>query len=190
MRFGVVPMGTSAHEMFMVMAGIHGASDAEMRASHGRTVQDWWDEYGWGLSIALTDTYGTDFTFRSMPQEQARAWKGLRQDSGDPFAFAEKAIAFYEGHGIDPSEKMVIFSDGLDVGRMVELHDRLSDRLEVTFGWGTNLTNDLGVEPLSIIVKTVEGAGQRLVKLTDDPAKAVGSPADIARYKQIFATRP
>ncbi|HEY7820642.1 MAG TPA: nicotinate phosphoribosyltransferase, partial [Vicinamibacteria bacterium] len=110
---GLVPMGTSAHELTMVMSGIMHDSDDLIRASHNRVLQDWWELYGWGLSVAVTDTYGSEFFFRDMGPEQARAWKGLRHDSGDPFEFGERAIRFYQDLGIDPREKLLIFSDGL-----------------------------------------------------------------------------
>ena len=189
LEHGLVPMGTSAHEMYMVLSGVMYESDETdetIRASHNKVLQDWWTEYGWGLSIALTDTYGTDFFFTDMTAEQARNWKGLRQDSGDPFVFGEKAIAFYERHGIDAREKLIIFSDGLDVDTIVRLFERFAGRTKLSFGWGTNLTNDLGFEPLSLVVKVVEAAGQKTVKLSDNLAKATGSPEDVERFKGIF----
>ncbi len=186
MKHGLLPMGTAAHEMFIISSGIHHGSDQEILASHGQVLDDWWDQYGYGLSIALTDTYGTDFFFRDMTAEQAKKWKGFRQDSGDPIQFGEKAIAFYAKHGIDPKEKMIVFSDGLDVQTMIGIHDHFVGRINVTFGWGTNLTNDLGLAPLSLVVKPVEACGNGLVKLSDNLAKAIGKPEDIERFKKIF----
>ncbi len=186
MKHGLMPMGTAAHEMGMVMSGIMGESDEAIRASHNKVLRDWWDEYSLGLSVALTDTYGTDFFFKDMTAEQARNWKGLRQDSGDPFQFGRKAIAFYEKMGIDPKTKMIVFSDGLDVDTIVKLHNTFRGKIKTTFGWGTNLTNDLGFRALSLVVKTVEANGRGLVKLSDNIAKAIGKPEDIERFKKIF----
>ena len=186
MLHGLVPMGTSAHELTMVMSGIMHDSDDLIRASHNRVLQDWWDLYGWGLSVAVTDTYGSEFFFRDMEESQARAWKGLRHDSGDPFEFGEKAIRFYEGHGIDPREKLLIFSDGLELPIILALSRRFHGRIKLSYGWGTNLTNDLGFEPISIVVKAVEANGHRTVKLSDNLAKATGSREDIERFKRIF----
>ena len=186
LQHGLLPMGTMAHEMYMVMAGVMAQSDDSIRTSHNRVLQEWWEEYGWGLSIALTDTYGTDFFFRDMTAEQAQAWKGLRQDSGDPMAFGEQAIAFYERHGLDPRAKLVVFSDGLDLGTIIKLADHFAGRLGVSFGWGTNLTNDLGFEALSLVVKVVEANGHRTVKLSDNLAKATGDAPDIERFKHVF----
>ena len=183
---GLVPMGTSAHELTMVMSGIMHDSDDLIRESHNRVLQDWWDLYGWGLSVAVTDTYGSEFFFRDMEANQARAWKGLRHDSGDPFEFGEKAIRFYEGHGIDPRDKLLIFSDGLELPIILALSRRFHGRIKLSYGWGTNLTNDLGFEPISIVVKAVEANGHRTVKLSDNLAKATGSREDIERFKRIF----
>lgn len=185
-KYGLVPMGTSAHEMFMVMSGIMRGSDEKIRASHGQVLKDWWEEYGRGLSVALTDTYGSDFFFRDFSAEQAKNWKGLRQDSGDPIAFGEKAIAFYKNHGIDPREKIIVFSDGLTPEVILKIADHFSGRINVTFGWGTNLTNDLGFKSLSLVVKAVEANGYGLVKLSDNVAKAIGNQEDVLRFIQIF----
>lgn len=185
-KHGLLPMGTSAHETFMVMSGIMGEHEESIRASHNQVLREWWDEYGFGLSVALADTYGTDFFFRDMTEEQARNWKGLRQDSGNPFEFGEKSIAFYKKFGIDPKTKMIVFSDGLDVDTIIALHQRFRGRIKTTFGWGTNLTNDLGLKALSLVVKAVSANGRGLVKLSDNIAKAIGNPIDVMFFKQIF----
>lgn len=186
MKYGILPMGTSAHELFMVMACLSGDSDEDIRSSHNKVLQDWWDLYGWGLSIALTDTFGTDFFFRDMTYEQAKNWKGLRHDSGDPIEFGEKAIKFYEDKGIDPREKFLIFSDGLNAQTILKISEHFKDRIRVSFGWGTNLTNDLGFKALPIVIKVSSANGRPTVKLTDNLAKAMGSKEDIERYKRIF----
>ncbi len=185
-KYSLAPIGTMAHEMFMVMSGVMHDTDEAIHASHNRVLRDWWDYYGFDLSIALTDTYGSDFFFQDLSREQARNWQGLRQDSGDPIAFGEKAIRFYESLGIDPREKLVVFSDGLDIESICELTEHFSGRIKTAFGWGTNLTNDLGFPALSLVVKVVESCGHGTVKLSDNLAKAIGEPEDIERFKRIF----
>ncbi len=183
---GLLPMGTSAHEMDMGISGIRHGSYDEIRQSHNEVLRLWYRHYGQGLSIALTDTYGSDFFFRDMTKEQAELWRGLRQDSGDPYIFGNKALEFYHGYGIDPRTKLIVFSDGLDIDTMVSLYDVFSDRIKVTHGWGTNLTNDLGLPPISMVVKLVESDGHGTVKLSDNIEKAIGEPDDIERFKRIF----
>ena len=183
---GIRPIGTFAHELFMVYSGIHHGTDDDIRASHGEVLRDWWELYGASLSIALTDTYGSDFFFQDWDADPASRWRGLRHDSGDPIEFGEAAIAFYERVGTDPREKVIVFSDGLDVETIVRITESLADRIGVTFGWGTNLTNDLGLRSLSLVAKATEAAGHGTVKLSDNLAKATGDPDDVERFKRIF----
>lgn len=193
MKYGLLPMGTSAHEMYMGISGIvHQVGTAKRRDedilySHNKTLQDWWEEYGFGLSIALTDNYGSDFFFKDFTVSQAREWKGLRQDSGDPFVFGEKAIYFYQSCGIDPKTKLIVFSDCLDLDLIRQLHDRFHERIKITFGWGTDLTNDVGFPTLSLIMKLMESNGYGTVKLSDNTTKALGTSEDIERFKNIFS---
>ncbi|KKT41120.1 nicotinate phosphoribosyltransferase [Candidatus Giovannonibacteria bacterium RIFCSPHIGHO2_02_43_13] len=187
----LLSMGTNAHETDMGVSGVMHGDDDEIRASHNKVLEDWWDEYGFGLSIALTDTYGSDFFFSDMTKEQAEKWKGLRQDSGDPIEFGEKALRFYKKHGIDPKTKFIVFSDGLDIDTMVKITNHFRNKIKIasfrtTYGWGTNLTNDLGFSPLSMVIKLVESNGHGTVKLSDNLAKAMGKPEDIERFKKIF----
>lgn len=186
MEFGLKPIGTMAHELFMVLAALGGVDPVAIRKSHNRVLQLWWELYGAPLSIALSDTFGTGFFFEDFTSEQAHLWRGLRHDSGDPFAFGEIAIQFYESHTIDPKSKVLVFSDGLDIETIVKLYDRFHDRINVAFGWGTNLTNDLGFVSLSLVVKAISANGFRTVKLSDNIAKAMGEFEDIDLYKNIF----
>jgi nicotinate phosphoribosyltransferase len=185
-EMGLRPIGTFAHEMEMIYSGIFHDDDAQIRASHGEMLEAWWALYGEELSIALTDTYGTDFFFRDFGLPRARTWRGLRHDSGDPFAFGEKAIGYYESLGIDPQTKLIVFSDGLEAERMLRLVERFHGRIQVVFGWGTNLTNDVGFQPLSLVVKAIRACGHATVKLCDNLDKAIGTIDDIERFRRIF----
>ncbi len=196
-KYNLKPVGTMAHEMFMVATGIQqkayveegrfGSAAEAVRASHNIVLQQWWEMYGEPLSIALTDTFGTDFFFEDMTADQANQWKGLRQDSGDPLEFGQRASAFYESKGIDPKTKVIVFSDGLDMEMMIKLQDIFGDVFaSLPFGWGTNLTNDLGIEPLSIVMKATYAEGYSLGKLTDNLMKANGPNDLIDWYVEIF----
>ncbi len=183
---GYIPTGTDAHEMDMAYSGIYHESDESIRNSHRQFLRDWREMYGWGLSIDLTDTYGTEFFFKDFSRGEAIHDKGLRQDSGDPINFGHRAIAFYKSLEIKHQEKMIIFSDGLDVYKMIDLHKLFHSHVIDTYGWGTNLTNDLGLTPLSLVIKLAEANGHGTVKLSDNLNKATGKPEDIARFKRIF----
>lgn len=196
LKYNLVPMGTSAHELFMVAAGLtdlasQGNREA-IRSSQHQVAREWRKKFGFGLSVALTDTYGTKFIFETAEPELALQWKGTRHDSGDRLKYAARTIRWYQDHGVDPLAKMIVFSDGLEVRSMIETLNHCQNKILSVFGWGTNLTNDfeprpnIGLQPLSLVIKPVAVNGQGLVKLSDNIAKAIGKPKDIARYKKIF----
>src|SRR5690606_20635665 len=108
---------------------------------HTQMLQDWQESYRGDLSIALTDTFGSDYFFANLSNDQAEQWAGLRHDSGDPVEFGEKALQFYTAHHIDPTTKTIVFSDGLDVDTIINLYNRFNGRVNILFGWGTNLMN-------------------------------------------------
>jgi nicotinic acid phosphoribosyltransferase len=153
-------------------------------------MDDWHALYGDNVSIALTDTFGSAFFFAALTTTQGEQWQGLRHDSGDPFEFGEKAIRWYATHGIDSRQKTLLFSDGLDVPTIVELNDRFRDRAKVAFGVGTNLTNDLGVPPLNVVMKATSVNGVPTVKLSDDAGKHIGPADKVAAYEGAFLGGP
>ncbi|OHA47652.1 MAG: nicotinate phosphoribosyltransferase [Candidatus Terrybacteria bacterium RIFCSPHIGHO2_01_FULL_48_17] len=185
-EFEIKPIGTHAHEMFMILYGyFRSLNDAvPVLSAHQTVLKTWWEEYGESLSLALTDTFGTEFFLDNFTPDQAWQWRGMRQDSGDPIEIGEKIVSFYQKQGISPKEKLLLFSDGLTLPKIIELSNRFSDRIQVSFGWGTNLTNDLGPAPLSLVMKATEACGVPTVKLSDNPAKATGPADEIERVKR------
>lgn len=191
MKHGLLPMGTSAHELPMVVAAVEFAKagddipDSEvLSGAQNQVLRDWHDLYGSGLSIALSDTFGGDFFFKTVPANIAQDWKGTRQDSGDPYKYGERVVEWYKQHKVQPKDKLIVFSDQLHVGLMIGLHNRFRGRIGHTFGIGTNLTNDLGPKQISIVVKTSKANGRSTVKLSDNLAKAMGDPEEVERYKR------
>ncbi|MYB31755.1 MAG: hypothetical protein F4Y20_04300 [Acidobacteria bacterium] len=185
-QHGLVPVGTIAHEVFMVGAAVGDGSDESIRGSQRRMLDAWWEMYGEPFSLFLTDTWGSEFFFADGGEARARRFRGVRQDSGDPAAFGERAIRWYQDCGVDPRRKSLVFSDGLELADILELESRFAGRIGVSYGWGTNLTNDCGVPNYSLVVKPVAANGRPLVKLSDNPGKSTGSPAEIRRYRRIF----
>lgn len=190
MQQGLTPKGTMAHELFMVIAAINDGNDESLRASHQKVLREWWNEYGVGLSIALTDTFGTNFFFKDMPQDLAEGYLGQRQDSGNPRAFANKQIQFYQERGIDATKKVFCPSDGLDERKIIDLQKEFYGRVLQTAGWGTNLTNDLGFDSISLVIKATEANGSGTVKLSDNLAKGIGSERNQTRYQRVFDYNP
>ncbi|HTB48792.1 MAG TPA: nicotinate phosphoribosyltransferase [Verrucomicrobiae bacterium] len=188
---GLKPIGTFAHEMPMLYAGLADARGEDIRDSHNTFLQDWHERYGDDLAIALTDTFGSDFFFEDFTPKQARQWRGVRHDSGDPVAFGERLIDFYDSNGIDAETKTVVFSDGLDMQQIVDLNNHFKGRINIIFGWGTTLTNDLGLQPLNVVmkvthVKTAEGQEADTVKLSDNAGKHTGPAEKVKEYQHVF----
>ncbi|QIE46210.1 nicotinate phosphoribosyltransferase [Pseudohalocynthiibacter aestuariivivens] len=187
----VAAIGTNAHELPMVYAAL-ADSDAELARAPYDVLSDWHEEHDGNLRIILPDTYGTEGFLKNAPDWLA-GWTGMRIDSGDPATGAERAINWWKSRGEDPTEKLIIFSDGLDVDKIASLQAQFSGRARVSFGWGTLLTNDFrgltpddALAPFSLVCKAVSANGRPTVKLSDNPRKAMGPEAEIARYKRVF----
>ena len=184
-------IGTNAHELPMIYSAL-AADDAELARAPYDVLRDWQEEHDGNLRIILPDTYGTQGFLDNAPDWLA-GWTGIRIDSGDPATGAENAIKWWKQRGEDPRDKLVIFSDGLDADKIVELHKQFLGRVKVSFGWGTMLTNDFKgltsddrLAPFSLVCKAVSANGQPTVKLSDNPNKAMGPAAEIERYKRVF----
>jgi len=184
---GIKPIGTMAHEWIMA----HGAAYG-YRMANKMALENWAKVYGGNLGIALTDTYGTENFFQSFDMKLAKLFDGVRHDSGDPFEFAIEAISHYEKLGIDPMSKTVVFSDGLDVPKAVEIFNTFKGRIKMSFGIGTNLTNDVGHDPLNIVIKMTAFKPDRnspwipTVKLSDVPGKETGDQEEVRRCKETI----
>ena len=191
MRREVEAIGTNAHELPMVYSAL-ARDDAELAQAPYRVLADWHEEHEGNLRIILPDTFGTAGFLDRAPDWLAR-WTGIRIDSGDPAEGAETAIRWWKRHGENPADKLIIFSDGLDVDRIEALQARFAGRVKVSFGWGTMLTNDFRglvaddrLAPFSLVCKAVAANGRPTVKLSDNPNKAMGPASEIERYKRVF----
>jgi nicotinate phosphoribosyltransferase len=190
-HFDTQPIGTYAHEMPMGYAGLADARGEDIRGSHNTFLQAWYRRYGKDYAVALPDTFTSDFFFADFTPEQAENWRGARHDSGDPIDFGEQLISFYEQNYVDPTTKTLTFSDGLDLDTILKLQEHFEGRIKLVYGWGTTLTNDLGVPALNIVmklthIKTVEGYEADTVKLSDNPGKHTGPEALVHTYANEY----
>ncbi|MEE8610681.1 MAG: nicotinate phosphoribosyltransferase [Sphingomonas aquatilis] len=186
-------IGTNAHELPMVLAALAG-DDAGVAAAPYRVLEEWRAHYDGNLLIALPDAFGTAAFLRHAPDWLAD-WTGFRPDSMPPIEGGEQIMAWWQAHGVDPLQRLLIFSDGMDVDSIEATARHFRGRVRTSFGWGTNLTNDFrgcdpegghALEPISLVAKVIAANGRPAVKLSDNPAKATGDPAEIARYRRIF----
>ncbi|WCM29411.1 nicotinate phosphoribosyltransferase [Sphingomonas sp. QA11] len=186
-------IGTNAHELPMVAAALS-RDDAELATAPYRVLEEWRQHYAGNLLIVLPDAFGTTAFLAGAPDWVAD-WTGFRPDSAPPIEGGEQIIAWWEQHGVDPRTKLLIFSDGMDVDSIERTYRHFNGRVRMSFGWGTNLTNDFrgcdphggaGLEPISLVCKVTSANGHPAVKLSDNPAKATGDPAEIQRYLRVF----
>ncbi|WP_313518803.1 nicotinate phosphoribosyltransferase [Pseudomonas sp.] len=168
-EYDLKPIGTMAHEWLMA----HQQLGPRLIDSQAAALQTWVQEYRGQLGIALTDCITMDAFLHDFDLYFAKLFDGLRHDSGDPLAWAEKAIAHYRKLGIDPQTKTLIFSDALTFPAALALYRQLHERINVSFGIGTNLTCDIpGVEPMNIVLKMISCNGEPVAKISDTPGKS------------------
>jgi len=187
MRNNLTPLGTMAHEYMQACQAL----GPRLRDSQTFAFDKWAQEYRGDLGIALSDTYGLDAFLRDFDMYFCKLFDGARHDSGDPFEWGEKLIAHYRRNRVDPLTKTLIFSDQLDFPLAIEIARRFHGRARTSFGIGTNLTNDLGYEPINIVLKMTECNGQPVAKVSDAPGKTVSKdPGYLAYLRQVFGLEP
>ena len=182
-ELGITPIGTMAHEFLQAFQAL----DVRLRDFQKAALEAWVQEYRGDLGIALTDVVGMDAFLRDFDLYFAKLFDGLRHDSGDPYEWGDKAYAHYQKLKIDSKTKMLTFSDGLTLPKAWDLYQYFKDRFKVSFGIGTNLTNDMGVTPLNIVLKLVECNGQSVAKISDSPGKTMTDNNTFLAYlRQVF----
>lgn len=186
-------IGTNAHELPMVLGAL-APDDAALTRAPYQVLEQWQRHYGGNLLIVLPDAFGTAAFLRDAPDWVAD-WTGFRPDSAPPIEGGEAIIDWWRERGRDPRQKLLIFSDGMDIDSIERVYRHFHGRVRMSFGWGTNLTNDFrgcdphdaaGLKPISLVAKVVEANGRPAVKLSDNPDKATGSAEEIARYLRVF----
>lgn len=186
MKYQVKSIGTHAHEWFMFHAAEYG-----FKMSNAMSLEHWVDVYRGDLGVALSDTYTTDVFFKQFDTKFAKLFDGVRHDSGDPIEFANKTIEHYKKFGINPLSKYIIFSDGLTPEKVETITKACKGRIGISFGIGTNLTNDVGLVPMNIVMKltevlTSDNVWVKTVKLSDEPKKHTGDSRMIELAKEIL----
>ncbi|MFV0283640.1 MAG: nicotinate phosphoribosyltransferase [Castellaniella sp.] len=183
-KHDLTPVGTMAHEY---LQSYQAFGKVRLRDFQRAALEDWVQEYRGDLGIALTDVVGMDAFLADFDLYFAKLFDGLRHDSGDPIAWGERAIAHYQSLRIDPAGKRLVFSDGLDLPRALELYRHFADRVQPAFGIGTHLTNDLGPTPLNIVMKLFQCNGMPTAKLPDSPGKIHCTDETFLAYlRQVF----
>ena len=182
-ELGMVAIGTVAHEYLQT----YQALGVRLRDFQKAALEDWVQEYRGDLGVALTDVVGMDAFLVDFDLYFAKLFDGLRHDSGDPIEWGEKALAHYAKLRIDARAKRLVFSDGLDIPTALSIYRHFADRVQLGFGIGTNLSNDVGIKPLNIVMKLTEANGQSVAKLSDTPGKTLcQNDTFLAYLRQVF----
>ncbi len=182
-RNNISPLGTMGHEYLQACQAL----GPRLRDSQIFALETWAKEYRGDLGIALSDVYGLDAFLRDFDMYFCKLFDGARHDSGDPFIWGEKLLEHYRKNRVDPKTKVLVFSDALTFPRAIELTKRFSGRCKLSFGIGTNLTNDLGYDALQIVMKMVECNGQPVAKVSDAPEKTMCDDFAYLNYlNQVF----
>ena len=181
MEHNLRPVGTCAHEFIQAMQALESINHCNYYAMH-----NWVRVYNCDLGIALSDTVRTDMFLQNFNKRFAMMFKGVRHDSGDPFDFTDKVVNHYEDLDIDPMSKAIIFSDGLNVDKAIEINEYCSDKIQCSFGIGTNLTNDFkNSKPLNMVIKLWSVGGFPVVKLSDIEGKENGDSKAVEHMKWV-----
>lgn len=186
MKYGTKPIGTHAHEWFMFHAAKYG-----FKMANSVGLEHWVDIYRGDLGIALTDTYTSRVFFEQFDKKFAKLFDGVRHDSGEPEEFADLTIAHYQSLNIDPRSKTIIFSDGLNPEKVDAITQHCKGRIGMSFGIGTDFTNDVGLTAMNIVIKMTHalpegGHWTDVVKLSDEPKKHTGTPEMIELAQRLL----
>jgi len=182
-KFKLRPIGTMAHEFLQAAQSL----GPRLIDSQKFALQAWADEYRGQLGIALSDVVGIDAFLRDFDAYFAKLYDGCRHDSGDPYEWCNKLLKHYENLGIDAKTKIAVFSDGLTIPKAINIAKTFNGKIKISFGIGTNLTNDLGPKALQIVIKMTKCNGFPVAKISDSPGKQMCKDQQFLDYlKKVF----
>ena len=177
----ITPIGSVAHEWVQAMQSLESLNHCNYYA-----MQNWVKVYNTELGIFLPDTITTDMFLQNFNRRFAMLFGGIRHDSSCPFAFTDKIINAYKSKNIDPMSKFIIFSDGLDISKVIEIKKYCEGKINCSFGIGTNFTNSFDGSPaLNMVIKLWSINNFPVVKLSDVEGKENGDPKAIENMKWI-----
>lgn len=186
-KYGLMPTGTSAHEYTMAMLGYNKIAPAY---ANYYALKEWYDVYRGDNGIALTDTLGTDVFLLDFDRSMASTFTGCRNDSGDPYEWANKLITHYKKYNIDPHTKTLLFSNSLQLPEAQKLYDTYKNNVNVAFGIGGGVTTCGDVPGLNIVIKLQYVNGRPVAKLSDDDGKTMCQDENYVHYlKESVARR-
>jgi len=177
MKYGLRCLGTMSHQLISFEEIVSGVFECNFNV-----MKKFSDVFDGDNGIYLYDCFGDKVFFNNLSKRMAMMFKGLRVDSGNEEEQVDKIIGKYRSLGIDPASKQVVFSNGLDIDRAVEIHRYCAGRVQDSYGIGTHLTCDVsGSNPMNIVIKLTKGRITELrewhdcVKLSCNATKTLGN---------------
>ncbi|MBQ8452630.1 MAG: nicotinate phosphoribosyltransferase [Prevotella sp.] len=188
MKYDLTPIGTMSHQLISFEENVSGIFECNFNV-----MKKFSDVYDGDNGIYLYDCFGDRVFFSNLSKRMAMMFSGLRVDSGQEEEQTERIIEKYKSLGINPQSKQVVYSNGLNINRAIEIHRYVDGRVQDSYGMGTFLTCDVtGCEPMNIVVKLTRGRiterreWHDCVKLSCDKGKTLGNPEKCAYLlKQI-----
>lgn len=166
LKYNLTPIGTMAHELFQASQAFVHPLDSQVF-----TLSEWSDEYDGDLGIALSDTLGFEKFKDDFSLKFSKQFDGIRQDSGNPYKIGDEIIEHYIKLGINPKTKSYVCSDGLnDINSIVNLHNHFKDKINISFGIGTFLTNKCKTPP-QVVIKMFQCNDRPVAKISDNQNK-------------------
>ena len=188
MKYDLVPIGTMSHQLIEFEENVSGIFECNFNV-----MRKFSDVYDGDNGIYLYDCFGDRVFFSNLSKRMAMMFNGLRVDSGIEEEQTEKIIEKYESLGIDPKTKQVVFSNGLNIERAIEIHRYVGGRMKDSYGMGTFLTCDVeNAKPMNIVVKltrcriTEKREWHDCVKLSCDKGKTLGNPEKCAYLLKLI----
>lgn len=178
MLLDLKPLGTLSHQIISFEENVSGVFECNYSV-----MKKFSDVYDGNNGIYLYDCFGDELFFKNLSKRMAMMYSGLRVDSGVEEEQTEKIIEKYISLGIDPTTKQVVYSNGLDIDRCIEIHRYCNGRVQDSYGVGTNLMCDINdVRPSNIVIKltkcriTEAREWHNCIKLSCDKGKMLGNP--------------
>ena len=184
-KHNIKAIGTMSHQWGQAHQALYRVAD-----SQSISLENWAKEYRGDLGIALSDVMGLKYFLYDFDKYFSKLFDGTRQDSGDPYVYGNAMIKHYKNMGIDPRTKTIVFSDGLDFKKAIELAKTFNGAINVSFGIGTHITNDFDFKALQLVLKMISCNGQPVAKVSDSPGKGMCTDDNYVQYlKTAFDRR-
>lgn len=176
-EFDLTPIGTMSHQIICFEETVSGVFEC-----NNQVMNKWSNCYDGLNGLMLYDAFGDKVFFNNFQAKYAKLFDGLRVDSGDEFEQIDKIVDKYKSLNIDPSTKSVVFSNGLNLDKAIEIHKYANGVINDSYGIGTFFTCDVdNVKPSNIVIKLVKGRitekreWHDCVKLSCDKGKTLGN---------------